>query len=143
MGTSREEAYALILQDSRAHHKGRAPCEEVGYYLHFYWPVDLPLADVALLFQQAEAQALSEAFGYPVRVTSLREGNGHGVWKVEPDVGPVCWSENPWASDPIRCRDPEVATAWDEAFRQAKEHGGKASSYLQDPPELTGPVCAP
>ena len=80
-----EEAYVIILADSRAQHKGRAPCKTVGYYCHLMWPIpesDVSLDDQCRLFRQAEEQALSEAFGYPVRCFYTYEGNGHGTWDI-------------------------------------------------------------
>ena len=116
-----DRAFQVILEDSRAQHKGRAPCDEVGYYCHLMWGIqegDVSLDRQVILFRQAEAQALSEAFGYPVRVFSIQDGNGHGTWRIERDFGPICGD-----GTDEDCTDLRYEDAIDEALRNGRTMG--------------------
>ena len=81
------DAYNLLLREAQQRHRALCSGQDVAYDLHFYWSIDYGAVEydrVAELFEQAETAAISEVLGYPVKLTSLYNNHGRGMWRVEP-----------------------------------------------------------
>lgn len=81
------DVYYILYRESLVRHRSLKAAQDVPYELHFYWPIDYGKTGydrVAELFEQAETTAISEVLGYPIKLTSLYNNHGRGMWRVEP-----------------------------------------------------------
>lgn len=142
-----EEAFQVILTDCRKVRAGLLPCDSVGYYDPAQWPA--PVSEFnhytqAEMFHRAEQIAISEAFGYPVRLLDCGQGNGRGTWKIERDTGPVCGSDPTYDCRDLRMGAAiELATALARSKGDSFAPGASVERFIRELGGLTPPDAPP